>query len=232
MLDIVTTTFYIKSPEFIKKDFEQHASDLFDEWEAYVGSVLNLADYSLSLVVEEGSIKGKGKVTAAAIVLYFGIGNYGDFVSGLHTIRDQASYLGDALFNQAKRSFSCSSSRGNSKQSSGEIYYLNSLFERVRSGATTPEAAAAEVKERWKDEEGAERFLRDISRNLADAQRYPEQLNFSEDEWDDCPGAALPKRSPKPRIPRGPEIFVPQHYRIEISRPSKGEKKKMKIMKI
>ena len=36
MLDIVTTTFYIKAPEFKRQDFELYSTELFDKWDAYV----------------------------------------------------------------------------------------------------------------------------------------------------------------------------------------------------
>jgi hypothetical protein len=64
MLDVLTTSFYIKSPAFDKAAFEYHSSELFDEWEAQVEAHLLLPDYALTLVLEEGSIKGRGKVAA------------------------------------------------------------------------------------------------------------------------------------------------------------------------
>jgi hypothetical protein len=93
MLDVVTTSFYIKAPAFEKVVFAQNSTELFDEWDSYVDTHLGLPDYAVTLVVEEGSIKGLGKIAITAGALYVAIGNYGDFISGVKTIREQASYV-------------------------------------------------------------------------------------------------------------------------------------------
>lgn len=233
MLDVATTSFFIKSPDFDKGAFEHHSSELFDEWERHVESYLLLPDYALTLVLEEGSIKGKGKIAAGIAALYLGIGTYGDFVSGLRTIHEQASYVTNVLFNQAKNHFACGSERGNTRRSGGEIVYLQRLFERVQVGVTTPEQAVQEVRNRWGEEAtSSPEFMRELASNLELAPRYPEQLPLSDESWPDCFDLEPIDREPEPRTPRGPESPVPQHYRIEISRPSKGEKKKVKVTKV
>jgi hypothetical protein len=233
MLDVVTTSFYIKSADFSRRDFENFSTELFDEWEKDVKSHLYLPDYSLTLIVEEGSIKGGEKIAASAAALYFAIGNYGDFISGLQTIQQQASYVADTLFDQAKQSFGCSSARGNSKKNGGEVFYLKRLFERVQSGHMSPDEAMSEVRNRWGDEAASSpKFLTELASNLADAPRYPEQLTLSDESWESCFGGDIQEREPRPRVPHEPHIPIPQHYRIEISRPSKGDKKKVKLTKV
>jgi hypothetical protein len=232
MLDIVTTSFYIKAPAFRRQEFENYSTDLFDEWDKYVETNLNLPDYALTLVIEEGSIKGGGKIAATAAALYFAIGGYGDFVSGLNTIRDQASYVTNALFDQAKRSFGCGSARGNSKKTGGEIFHLENLFEKVQRGVITPDQAMNEVRRRWGDEAASPKFLQDLASSLADAPRYPEQLTLTDESWEYCTNIDTDEREPRPRIPRAPEMPIPQHYRIEIYRSSKGDKKKVKLTKL
>jgi len=233
MLDVVTTSFYIKSPEFRKEEFELYSTELFDEWERYVESVLNLPDYSLTLVIEEGSIKGTGKVAAAVAALYFGIGSYGDFIGGVQNIRAQAEYISNALFDQAKRNFGCTSARGNSKRTGGEVFYLDRLFERVQRGVITPDQAMDEVRQRWSDEGASAKLINELSRNLEDAPRYPEQMTLSDETWEECTEFEVaPEKEPLPRIPRSPEPSITQHYRIEIYRPSKGDKKKIRVTKI
>ena len=148
MLDVVTTSFYIKAPAFKRDDFAHYSTQLFDEWDAYVEGHLDLPDYAVTLIVEEGSIKGLGRIAATAGALYIAIGNYGGFISGVQTIREQASSVTNALFDQAKSHFGCGSTRGNSKQSGGEIYYLRNLFDRVQRGQVTPDQAVAEVQDR------------------------------------------------------------------------------------
>lgn len=233
MLDVVTTSFFIKAPEFAKDDFANYSTQLFDEWDNYVETHLDLVDYAVTLVVEEGSIKGLGKVAATAGALYIAIGNYGGFISGVQTIRDQASYVTNALFDQAKQRFGCSSTRGNSKQSGGEIYYLKNLFERVQHGQLTPDQAIVEVEDRWGHEaKSSPEMLQDLAKSLAGAPRHPEQLPMSDEFWEPCQDIATLHREPKPKLPRKPETPISQHYRIEIYRPRKGGQKKIKLTEI
>jgi hypothetical protein len=97
MIDIWKTDFVIRVPSLKRNEFKQYSSTLFDTWDGYIADSLKLTDYSISLSVEEGSIKGIGRIAAPLVVLYFGIGEYGDFISGLQTIRGQACYLGNKL---------------------------------------------------------------------------------------------------------------------------------------
>jgi hypothetical protein len=233
MIDVVTTSFYIKSPFFERDAFEHYSSELFDKWDEQVGTYLNLPDYALTLVLEEGSIKGKGKIAAALAALYIGIGEYGDFVSGLRTMHEQASYVSSALFDEAKQRFSCTNERGNSKRTDGEIVYLRRLFERVQSGMITPDEAVVEIQIRWGDEaRKSPDFMRTLASSLEAAPRHPEQLTLSDDSWPDCLLSDESERNPKPQVPRAPEFPIPQHYRIEISRPSRSEKKRVKLTKV
>lgn len=233
MLDVVTTTFYLKAAQFEKNEFEHYSTALFDEWDSYVETHLDLADYSVSLIIEEGSIKGAGKIAATAGVLYLALGNYGGFISGVQTIREQASYVTNALFDQAKHRFGCKSTRGNSKQSGGEIFYLKNLFERVQRGQVTPDQAVAEVQNRWgKEAASSPDFLEDLAVGLAKVPRHPEQLPLSSEFWEPCEGIKAPGREPMPKLPRAPEFPNPQHYRIEIYRPRKGGSKKVKLTKL
>lgn len=233
MLDVVTTSFYIKAPAFEKDAFAHYSTELFDEWDSYVESHLNLPDYAVTLVVEEGSIKGLGKVAATVGALYIAIGNYGGFVSGVQAIREQASYVTNALFDQAKQRFGCRSLRGNSKQSGGEIYYLRNLFERVQSGQLTTDQAIEEAQDRWgRDIANSPDFLDDLARNLNKAPRHPEQIPMSNEFWEPCEEIEVQPRKPKPKLPKAPEFPIPQHYRIEIFRPRKGGDKKVKLTKL
>jgi hypothetical protein len=233
MLDVVKTSFYIKAPAFDRDNFAQYSTDLFDQWDTYVEAHLDLPDYAVALAVEEGSIKGWGRIAATAGALYIAIGNYGDFISGVQTIRQQASYVTDALFDQAKRSFNCNSTRGNSKQSSGEIYYLKNLFDRVQAGRLTSDQAVAEVQSRWgADAENSHELLEDLATSLARAPRHPEQLPLLDYFPETCETVVKPPQAPPPSPLRRPEPPIPQHYRIEIVRPRKGADKKVKLTRV
>ncbi len=233
MLDVVTTSFYIQSPVFDKDDFARYSTQLFDQWDDYVESHLILPDYAVSLVVEEGSIKGLGKIAATAGALYIAIGNYGGFVSGVQTISEQASYVTNALFDQAKRNFGCGSTLGNSKRSNGEIYYLKSLFDRVQAGKLTSDQAITEVQDRWgQDATSSPEFIEDLGKSLVNAPRHPEQLPLSDALFAPCEGADERVRPPKPKVPRRPDLPIPQHYRIEISRQRKGGSKEVTLTRV
>ena len=233
MLDVVTTSFYIKAPMFEREAFEKYSTDLFDEWDRYVEKHLGLPEYAVTLVVEEGSIKGAARIGATLGALYLAIGNYGSFISGVQIIREQAGHVTNALFDEAKNSFGCRSTRGNSKQSSGEIYYLKNLFERVQRGQVTPDQAVSEVQDRWGHEaSNSPEFLRDLAQSLARAPRHPEQLPMADEFWEPCGEQEAPSPAPKPRRPPLPGAPIPQQYRIEIFRPKKGGQKKVKLTKL
>jgi hypothetical protein len=233
MLDVVTTSFYIKAAAFEKDEFARYSNDLFDEWDRYIDTHLVFPDYAVTLVVEEGSIKGAAKIAATAYALYIAIGTYGDFISAVKTIREQASYVTNALFDQAKQQFGCKSTRGNSKQSGGEIFYLKNLFDRVQRGQVSPDEAIAEIQNRWGHEVASSPdFLRDLEESLAKAPRHPEQLVMPGEFWEPCADIQALERAPKPKLPHVPETPIPQHYRIEIFRPQKGGSKKIKLTKL
>lgn len=233
MLDVITTSFYIKSPLFEKMAFERYSTELFDEWDHYVESHLSLPDFAVTLIVEEGSIKGFAKIGAAVGALYLAIGNYSSFIQGVQIIREQASYVSNALFDGAKQKFRCQSTRGNSKHSGGEIYYLKSLFERVQRRQLTPDQAVAEVQDRWgHDVSNSPEFLRDLIQSLEHAPPYLQQLPMPDEFWEPCADLELPPPSPKPRRPHSPETPLPQQYRIEIFRPRKGESKKIRLTRL
>lgn len=233
MLEVVTTSFFIKAPDFEKDAFAQYSTQLFDEWDDYVEAHLELSDYAVTLVVEEGSIKGLGKVAATAGALYLAIGNYGGFISGVQAIRQQASYVTNALFDQAKQRFGCSNTRGNSKQSGGEIYYLKNLLERVQRGQITPDEAMSEIQNRWGHEAmNSPEMLRDLATSLANAPRHPEQLPLGNELWEPCQEVVTVARLPRPKPPKDPELPISQHYRIEIYRPRKGARKKIELTEI
>ena len=151
----------------------------------------------------------------------------------MQTIREQVSYVTNALFDQAKHRFGCKSTRGNSKQSGGEVVYLKNLFERVQRGQITPDQAVAEVHDRWGHEAASSPdFLKDLATSLVQAPRYPEQLIMSDEFWEPCADAKPLEREPRPKLPHIPETPISQHYRIEISRPRKGDSKKVKLTRL
>lgn len=232
MIDLVVTNFILKDVEFDEKNLERKASDLFDSWDNYVSMHSSLSDYSISLTVEEGSVKGLGKVAAAIGAVYLAIGEYGDFISGIKTLQDQAYLLSDALFDQAQTRFECVNHPGNKKRSDGEIYYLRRLFERVQRGAISPDQAMSDLQTRWGEEaQESPEFLKRLADGFANAPRFPEQLSLGDGTWADCSDIDSANRTPAPRGPvlATPEVLLTQPIRIEIVRSSKQDKKEVKL---
>lgn len=73
MIDLGTTSFYLDAPVMSRKDFEAYSTGLFEDWDGKLAKELQLADYSLTLEIEEGSIDGLATVEVAAKHLFLGI---------------------------------------------------------------------------------------------------------------------------------------------------------------
>jgi hypothetical protein len=145
MIDIGTTEFYFAVPSFSRQELEQCSLQLFDRWEMSVADNLVIPDYSLSLGVENGSIKGQGRIAVVLGALYFGIGNYGSFISGLKTIRDQVSVVSDLFVESAKQQLGTDFGAAKVRKRSGALGSLQRLFVKVQRGEITPEEATKEV---------------------------------------------------------------------------------------
>lgn len=232
MIDIGLTDFLINVPSIPQDDFERYSTNLFDEWERSVEQHLILPDYAISLEVEEGSIKGLGKIGVVLGTLYFGIGEYGDFISGLQTIRSQVSYVSNALFESARSPFGCSNANAKVKRSGGSLSQLHRLFDKVQKGAMSPDEAIIEVERIFGEEAvNLPGFMSDLRSEFEKAPRYPEQLSLTDETWEECNILPPPKkRSPTSSRPK--PIPPSQQYRIEIWRESKKEKKNVKVTKL
>jgi hypothetical protein len=89
------------------------------------------------------------------------------------------------------------------------------------------------VKSRWGEEAASSpAFMHELAANLEGAPRFPEQLSLSNESWPDCLDLEPLDKEPSPKLPRPPDPRIPQHYRIEIWRPGRGEKKKVKLTKV
>lgn len=82
MIPIGTTEFYFSAPKLEAEKLKIYSEEVFEQWAKQIDDTLLIPDYALSLQIEEGSIKGKGKIATIATVLYFGIAQYGSFLLG------------------------------------------------------------------------------------------------------------------------------------------------------
>ncbi len=216
MIDIGSNSFVIKVPHLPPQEFERYSSSLFDEWEKSLEKTLILPDYSISLEIEEGSIKGKGKIAAALTVVYFGIGTYGDFISGLETIYNQVSYASNALFKSAASSFGGSNANVRTSKRGGAISRLRTIFNKVQRGEYTVDEAMEHANNLF-GEEGKEtpEFMHELHQQFEQAPRLPEQQVFNDEGWEEIPIEDIPSTPHKPRPKPTP---IQQQYRVVVWR--------------
>jgi hypothetical protein len=234
MIDLGTTEFRFAASQMNEAELKTHTTELFDAWETHIRGTLELPDYSLFLQVEEGSIKGGGAIAALLGALYFGIGNYGDFVQGLKTIGEQASSAGDYLIEQAPRAFGCMDAAPTVRRRTGTIPALQRLFVKVQRGEMSPDEAAMQAESLvGQDASTSPGFMSDLTESLRMCPRFHKQLpltlegQFQPDlaVGDDAPRQ---KRQAPPRAPIAPLL----HIKIEIWRESKNKRKKSRISKV
>lgn len=234
MINIGNTEFLIAVRSLEKDDFELYSSSVFDAWDKYIETSLKVPDYSVSLEIEEGSIKGKGTIAVAVGALYLGIGNYGDFISGLQTIRGQVSYLGNMLVESAASPFGGDNVRTTYRKNSGALTQLNRLFQKVQRGEITADQAMMEVERKLGDEAGTSpEFMQKLNEALAGAPKHPEQVLLFDPMDNERPNETdenNKKKSPRSPAPK-PDIPLNQ-YRVEIWRESKRDKKNIKVSKL
>jgi len=235
MIDIGTTDFLINVPSLPRDQFESYSSNLFDIWDKRVEQSLILPDYSISLEVEEGSVKGVGRIATVLGALYLGIGNYGSFISGLQTIRGQVISVSNSLVENATLPFSNGSGSINAKvkKRGGALTQLQRLFNKVQRGEMTPEQAMQEAELLFAEESASSpEFMNGLKSSLETAPRFPQQILLPYDIFEDENGFSSKDKS-RPSRPSNQQPTLPiQQYRIEIWRASKKDKKNIKVTEL
>lgn len=234
MVDLGSTEFHLAIPSFSEAELRRLSSRLFDSWEAFADDALSLPDYSLFLQVEEGSVRGLATVGAVLGAIYMGIGNYGDFVSGLKTINEQLAATSDYLREHAPTVFTCPESKATTTRQAGTLAGLQRLFLRVQSGAISPDEAMRRAEALLGVEaESTPGFLDELAHALQGCPRFHEQqaLPFSENYGD---GFLLPPtrpRAPKSTTTRS-DLAPPLQLRVEVWRDSKRKRKQTRVVKL
>jgi len=227
MLDLSSTIFYIETAGLPRRRLERYSTNLFEKWDSYVTSIVGVPDYSIALEVEEGSIKGKGKIAVALGALYFGIGNYESFISGLQIIRDQVVSASNFLADQANSPFDAEITV---KRKGGIASQLRRLFSRVQSGQLSVEEAMIEAEKLiGEDTKDSPEFMAALRESLQTAPRHHQQteLGLGIPEF----AESHPEQSehdPKPQAPRPPLPPIP-HFRVEVWRESRREQRQIRV---
>jgi hypothetical protein len=231
MIDLGATEFNLAIPSIARTELEAAAIRLFDKWDKGASIALSLDDYSISLVVEEGSIKGRGAIMATAAVLYLGIGNYGDFIQGLKTINEQLIGVRDYLAEEAPKFFDCPPNLVTTKKQTGVTEKLNSLFLRVQRGDLSPDQATARAAQLFTEGTVEEsNILREIERALANCRLNPKQTTFPYDDFSIAPEPqGVPQSPTRTREKQTPIDIISNQLRVEVWRESKKKKKQSKV---
>ena len=233
MLDLGTTDFYIAVPSMPRPEFERYSTHLFDQWDAYVERTLALSDYSLALEVEEGSIKGVGRIAALVGAVYLGVGNYGSFISGLQIIRGQVNAVGDFLAEQAVTPFDSTVKPKVSKRG-GDLSRLQRLFLKVQRAELTVEQAMTEAENILGDDaENSPEFMKKLEDSLHQTPRFHQQQMLPLDVVDFEDFTQLNEKKKAPQSPlKKPDLPPPLHYRVEVWRDSKKESRRVRVVQL
>lgn len=234
MINIGSTDFFIGVPSLPRGEFEEYSTSLFDDWEKYVEGILHLTDYSLSLNVEEGSIKAIGKIAATTLgVLYIGIGQYGSFISGVQTIDNQVRAAGDYLGKRASAPFEASNIQAQVRKRGASLTKLKGLFTKVQKGQLSVEEAMHESELIFGSEiDTVPGFVNDLRQSLEQTPRDLEQIQLP--LVNSAGEVLLPtteKREPKKerQSPKREPAPAPDQYRVEVWRESRRGKRNVRI---
>ncbi|MFT7412085.1 MAG: hypothetical protein ACI9J4_000440 [Paraglaciecola sp.] len=232
MAHIGTTDIYIGVESLPRGEFEEYSTHLFDQWDDFVSSSVNLPDYSPSLHIEEGSIKGRAKIAAALGALYFGIAQYGSFISGLNTIQKQIKMAGDYLGKKAVTPFSDSGVKPRVRNKGESLSQLKQLFKKVESGEISSEEAIIMANTIFGEElSQAPDFKDALEESLVKTQLAPiqESLIFVDAQGELLETPESFPQKPKKPLPREP-LPITDAYRVEVWRESKKGKKNVKVI--
>lgn len=232
MIDIGGGSFHIKVENLAPDELEAFSTSLFDRWEKDVENGLLLTDYALSLRIEEGSVKGVGKIAAGLGALYIAIGQYGSFVNGLQTIHSQVASVSSGLADSATNELPQATARPKIRTAGGTLAKLQTLFKKVQNRKITIDEAMEDAARLLGDESArSPEFMDALQSALEEVPRFPEQMSLPYELPDEEIIAAVRppqvSKAPKPR-PAPPPI---EHYRIDIWRDSKKTERHVNVTK-
>ena len=232
MIELGTTSFYIQIPSLPSRELESFSTSLFDTWEGDVERALDLNDYALSLRIEEGSVKGLGKIATALGALYIGIGQYGSFVNGLQVIRSQVQTATTALTDNALSRLPEPSEAPKIRRSGAVLAKLHTLFHKVQRGQLSADDAMRKASALLGDDgAGSPEFMSALQSALQDAPLFPQQISLPYTPPD---GAAteLDRRQRVPAPPQPLPLPPVDHFRVEVWRDSKKSQRHVSLIKI
>lgn len=230
MIDLGGTDLYIDVPSLPRHEFERYSTNLFDEWESYIGKVLKIPDYALVLEIEEGSIKVNAKIAAYLYALYIGIGQYGSFMSGTQTIQGQISSASDYLATHAVAPFPNSKAKPKIKKYSGSLGQLQRIFVKVQQGKITTEQAMIEAEILFGEDVGSEpSFMSELKTSFDNTPTFAKQLKLPLNEIENDVFQQVVNKKPRTPLPK-PDQPIGQQFRVMVWRESKDKKRKVRVI--
>jgi hypothetical protein len=234
MVDLGSISFRLDVPSIPKSELEEYATRLFDVWEEQARDVVRISDFSVSLQIEEGSIKGMAMISGGLYAVYMGIGHYGSFISGLQTINGQVSYVNTRLTEIARSSHGGDSAPMTVQKRQGTLGRLERLFDKVQRGDLTVSEAMKKAEELLGDEAlEVPDFMKELERSLVAAPAIPEQLALPMDEVEETKDAPVEPQPSREKRERSLPIYPPPlHLRVEVWRESKSGKRNIKVTEV
>lgn len=232
MIGIGSVDIYIDAPSLSREELEEYSRSLFDQWEAYVGDHLGLSDYSLSLSVEDGSVKALGKIGVGLCALYMGIGQYGSFISGVKIIKAQVNDVSEYLGERAVVPFSENQIKPKVRKRGEALSRLEGIIKKVEAGEMSVEEALEKAKALLGNEDDVPEFYDGLKGSLTDIPNHPSEnqfeLNITTEQACLLEDKHGPKASKLPR-PKQPPI---DHYRVTVWRESREERVNITVSKV
>lgn len=232
MIEIGSSEFIYDTKGVGQEALIEYAKSLFDLWDSSVPSMLKIDDFSLSLEVETGSIKGKGFVLVAAGSVFAFVCGYGSFFQGLDTIRNHGNMISKFLAENSHFGITSNSNLSSVKYGSGAIGRLHTLFLRVKRNELSPDQAteiAASIL--GEDATANPELMEKLKTALFEVPVTGEQLPFEfpdslpVSEGQDNQSNDRPKKDTKPKQAPIPS----QLFRVQILKESKNGEKKIKV---
>lgn len=215
MIDIVRASFNFDVPAPPEDYLIAYAKRIFEEMDSAVEEYLSFDDYSLYLSVEEGSIKGLGKVALCAYALYQGIAVYGSFIQGVEIIKRQGCAVAKAIIDAASKDQAVEQAfKKHTRKDAGAASRLKQLFEKVRDREIGPEMATVQALEIL-DPTGTElppEAQREIAVSIESLEKHPEQLTLELGISEEFDRPSVP--SPRQKRP----MPIQQHLLVVIER--------------
>ncbi len=234
MIDIGSTNFYFSLPNVSEEELEKYSENLFDSWASTIDDTLAIEDFSISLEIEEGSVKGKGRILATAAAIYIAVGQWGSFCSGVQIIKSQIMAVSDFLIKEAEVKINQPVGLKRLRRSSGALGKIDVLFKKVQRGDITPEEAMLRTEMILSSEDGIPpKLMKEIEDSFIGIPVFHKQIPLFVPNSPVVPnnGNPLGYRSVITNSSRN-NRNKKDKFRVEIWRGSRGDLRKVKSTKI